>query len=350
STSTDPLDNSGASNGAVYVFTRSGAAWQQQAYLKASVTDPHDAFGTSLALSADGLTLAIGVPNEDSTSTDPLDNSGASNGAVYVFTRSGAAWQQQAYLKAFVTDQNDSFGTSLALSADGQTLVVGAPGEDSSSTDPLDNSGSANGAVHVFTRSGAAWQQEAYLKASVPGSHDRFGTSLALSADGLSLVVGAPGEDSTSADPLDNSGSDNGAVHVFTRSGATWQQEAFLKASVPDSNDRFGISLALSADGQTLAIGAPGERSAGTDPLDNSGGAYCGAAYIFRRSGATWQQQAFLKASVPDANDYFGVGLALSADGLTLAVGANQESSIATGIGGDANDDSAQSSGAAYLF
>ncbi|CDN89926.1 Integrin alpha beta-propellor repeat-containing protein [Hydrogenophaga intermedia] len=349
SASTNPLDNSGWDNGAVYVFTHSGDAWQQQAYLKASNTDQSDRFGTSLALSADGQTLAIGAPRERSTSTNPLDDSGWDNGAVYLFTRSGDAWQQQAYLKASVPDQNDRFGASLALSADGQTLAIGADGDDGASTDPLDDSGSGNGAVYVFTRSGVAWQQQAYLKASVTDQHDRFGTSLTLSADGQTLAIGADGENSANTDPLDNRGSDNGAVYIFTRSGEAWQQRAYLKASVTDQHDRFGTSLALSADGQTLAIGADGENSASTDPLDNSG-PESGAVYVFTRSGEAWQQQAYLKASVIDQNDRFGISLALSADGQTLAIGADQESSAATGIGGNPSDNSKSASGAVYLF
>jgi len=344
----DPDNKTGFANGAVYVFTRSNGHWQQTAYLKASNTDPYDRFGFSVTLSADGQTLAVGAPGEGSVGPDPLEDNGSDNGAVYVFTRIGDAWQQTAYLKAAVTDPADKFGDSLAISAlsvDGQTLVIGAPGEDGATSDPNDNNGADNGAVYVFTRSGDTWQQRAFLKAAVTDQYDNFGDSLSLSADGLTLAVGAAGENSATTDPHNNGSLDSGAAYVFTRSGDAWQQQAFLKATVTGGNDLFGSSLALSPDGRALAIGAPGEYSAGTDPLDNSG-VEIGAAYIFTRSGDTWQQQAYLKAFNTGLYDRFGTSLALSAGGQRLVVGAPGERSN----GSNPLDDSGLANGAAYVF
>ena len=138
----------------MYVFTRGGATWSQQAYVKASNTDSEDRFGYSLALS--GESLAVGADREDSGATgvngDESDNSLLDSGAVYLFSRSGAAWSQQAYIKAAVTDSGDFFGYSVALSDD--TLAAGAPGEDSIATgvdgDALDNSLSGAGAAYAF--------------------------------------------------------------------------------------------------------------------------------------------------------------------------------------------------------
>ncbi|MEB2347675.1 MAG: integrin, partial [Comamonadaceae bacterium] len=145
----------------------------------------------------------------------------------------------------------------------------------------------------------------------------------------------------------------SGAVYIFTRSGSTWSQQAYVKASNTGADDEFGASLALSADGGTLAVGAFGEKSNATgidgDQANNSA-AYSGAVYVFTRSGSTWSQQAYVKASNTDADDYFGRRLALSADGSTLAVGAYLEDSNATGIGGDQANNSAGSSGAVYLY
>jgi hypothetical protein len=97
-------DDSAPDSGAVYVFTRSGGVWSQQAYVKASNTGPGDSFGFSLALSADGNTLAVGAYLENSNATgiggNQADNSALDSGAVYVFTRSGGVWSQQAYIKA----------------------------------------------------------------------------------------------------------------------------------------------------------------------------------------------------------------------------------------------------------
>src|SRR6266705_2453345 len=102
----------------------------------------------------------------------------------------------QAYVKASNTGAADEFGFAVALSSDGNTLVVGAPGEASAGAE-TDNSAPSAGAVYVYTRSGAAWSQQAYIKASNPGAGDQFGTSVALSSNGNTLAVGAPGEDSS---------------------------------------------------------------------------------------------------------------------------------------------------------
>jgi hypothetical protein len=141
-------------------------------------------------------------------------------------------------------------------------------------------------------------------------------------------------------------------VYVFSRSGSTWSQQAYVKASNTGADDSFGYSVALSADGNTLAVGATGEDSnaigIGGDQTNNSAG-QSGAVYVFSRSGSTWSQQAYVKASNTGADDGFGYSVALSADGNTLAVGATGEESNATGIGGDQTNNSA-SAGAVYLY
>jgi hypothetical protein len=347
----DQTDNSAANASAVYVFTHSGTTWSQQAYIKASNTDPDDFFRGSLALSADGNTLALGLDAEDSTATgidgDQTDNSATDAGAVYVLTRSGAIWSQQAYVKASNTDAGDLFGRSVALSADGNTLAVGAVSEDSAATgidgDQTNNSVDTAGAVYDFTRAGSTWSQQAYVKASNTEALDTFGHAIALSADGNTLAVGAPGEDGAATgingDETDNSASFSGAVYVFTRAGSTWSQQAYVKASNTEFNDVFGGSLALSsADGNTLAVGVSGEDSSATgidgDQTSNSVDT-AGAVCVFTRAGSTWSQQAYVKASNTELNDHFGRAVALDGSGTTLAVGAILEDSLATGIGGD---------------
>ena len=146
-------DNSARNSGAVYIFTRSGRTWSQQAYLKASNTGARDNFGHSVSLSGD--TLAVGASYEDSNATgvngSQSDNSARNSGAVYVFTRSGTTWSQQAYLKASNTDAGDLFGSSVSLSGD--TLAVGAKSESSSATgvngNQKDNGADGSGAVYV---------------------------------------------------------------------------------------------------------------------------------------------------------------------------------------------------------
>ena len=153
-------DNSALSAGAVYVFTRSGSSWSQQAYVKASNTEAGDGFGRSPALSGDGNTLAVGANSEDSNATGidgiQTNNLARGAGAVYVFTRSGSAWSQQAYVKASNTGAEDLFGQSVALSGDGSALAVATPNEDSSATgingNQTDDSAVQAGAAYLYWR------------------------------------------------------------------------------------------------------------------------------------------------------------------------------------------------------
>jgi len=351
-------DNSAASAGAVYVFTRDGAGlWSQQAYIKASNSQADDQFGRSVAISGD--TLAVGVEQEDSSATgingDQTDNSATNSGAAYVFARDGAGmWSQQAYIKASNSGANDWFGT-LALSGD--TLVVGARGEDSAATglngDQSGNSVLEAGAVYVFTRDGGGlWSQQAYVKSFNTDVNDWFGYSVALSGD--TLAVGAFLE-SSAAMGVNGNGADNrstfsGAAYVFTRNGlGQWSQQAYVKASNTQADDRFGYSVAISGD--TLAVGALFESSAATgingNQADNSV-IRAGAVYVFTRDGAgAWSQQSYVKASNPEADDRASF-VALSGD--TLAVGAGPEDSSATGINGDETNNNAVISGAVYVF
>ncbi len=359
------FDDSAANSGAVYIFAYTGNLWRQQAYIKASNTRAGNAFGAALSLSADGDTLVVGAPLESSNATgingDQTDNSASMSGAVYIFTRSGVTWSQLAYIKASNAQGGDLFGGALSLSSDANTLAVGAYGESSNAVgidgNQADNSAAVSGAAYIFTRSGAAWHQQAYVKPSNTDALDEFGAALRLSGDGNTLAVGATGESSaaTGIDAIqgDNSASDSGAVYVFTRDAGAWTQQAYIKASNAQAGDAFGDSLGLSDDGDALAVSAPLESgdAAGIsgDQSDNSA-PQSGALYIFSRSAAAWRQQAYVKASNSDAQDQFGWSLSLAGDGKTLAVGAVNEASAAMGIGGDQSDNSADRSGAVYVF
>jgi hypothetical protein len=362
-------NNLASESGAVYIFTRLGAAWTQQAYVKASNAEAGDKFGLSVSLSSDGNTLAVGAFNEDSAATgvngDQSSNTATNAGAAYVFTRSGTTWTQQAYIKASNTgatfDDLDQFGFSVGLSGDGNTLAVGAPGENSNATgingNQGNNSAAFSGAVYVFTRSGGAWTQQAYVKGSNTAASDSFGARVGLSSDGGTLAVGAIGEDSNATgingDQANNSASGSGAAYVFTRSGGTWSQQAYVKASNTGASDEFAAAIALSGDGNTLAVGATMEDSSATgingDQAGNSASG-SGAVYVFIRSGGVWSQQAYVKASNTDAGDQFGYGVALSDDGSRLAIAAREEDGNASGMNGNQASNSAVGSGAAYVF
>jgi len=275
---------------------------------------------------------------------------GCTGSAVIDVTSSLA--EAVGYFKASNPAVGDQFGARVALSADGNTLAVGAITQD----DP----GADAGAVYVFVRDGVgSWSQQAYVKASNIETGDAFGQGLALSADGDTLAVGAPGEDGgvtgIDGNQASNTASGSGAVYVFGRDGAgTWSQAAYIKASNTGVADSFGTSASLAADGDTLAVGAHQEDGHFTgingDPTSNAA-TNSGAAYVFVRDGAgTWAQQAYVKASNTNANDWFGQSLALAGDGDTLVVGAYGEDSNSVGIDGNQLGNSAGDAGAAYVF
>jgi hypothetical protein len=260
-------NNEAPDSGAVYVFERTGADWSQEAYIKASNTDENDYFGRSVSLSNDGDILAVGAPNEDGE-----DGFAFNSGAVYVFARIETDWSQQAYIKASnAGDKGDYFGYSVSLSKYGNILAVGAHGEGSDAkgingnekNDDKPNSG----AVYVFARIGTDWSQKAYIKASNTDENDYFGRSVSLDADGNTLAVGAIWERSSAKGingggdaELNNGALGAGAVYVFTLTASGWSQQAYIKASNAGENDYFGRSVRLDADGNTLAVGANGER------------------------------------------------------------------------------------------
>ncbi|MBL9170912.1 MAG: alpha/beta fold hydrolase [Verrucomicrobiales bacterium] len=360
-------------SGAAYVFVRSAGVWTQQAYLKPAAvgtTQEHDAFGTSVAVSGD--TVVVGAPGESSSTTgvnstpnEILREGGGFFGAAYVFVRSAGLWTQQAYLKPAAvgtTQENDAFGASVAVSGD--TVVVGAAGEDSDTTGvnstPNDSWSSFNsGAAYVFVRSAGVWTQQAYLKSAAVGTtqeRDAFGASVAVSGD--TVVVGAHGESSSTTgvnSTPDKKASASGAAYVFVRSAGLWTQQAYLKPAavgITQGGDFFG---AVAVSGDMVVVGASGESSntTGVNSTPNEGAVASGAAYIFVRSAGLWTQKAYLKPAAvgtKQGNDRFGGSVAVSGD--TVVASAAFEDGSATGVNGTPNDTGGQffDSGAAYVF
>jgi hypothetical protein len=279
------------------------------------------------------------------------------------------------YLKAGYSGRYQEFGSAIALSADGSVLAVGVPWDGSAATgiggNPVNgcygevpaNCSEASGAVYVYTRSGSTWSAPVYIKADNIGTgngYDEFGASVALSADGTVLAVGAPGESSGSRVAPDETAIEAGAVYVYVRgTDGSWSGPQYLKASNPDAGDRFGSSVALSSDGTVLAVGAPYEDSGttGVNSVPDNNAFSAGAVYVFARSGASWSDPVYVKASNTHAFDGFGSSVALNSDGSMLAVGAPYEGSPATGVGGSQIVDCGPgmpicswSSGAVYLY
>jgi len=344
--------------------------WYQEAYIKAANNNINDFFGNSVSLSGD--TLAVGSNYEDSNQTTitngataSSDNSNGASGAVYIYKRSGNSWAQEAYIKASNNDSTDVFGDSISISGD--TLAVGAYLEDSNETTitngataSVDNSNGSSGAVYIYKRSGNSWAQEAYIKASNNNSDDMFGQKVAISSD--TLAVGVRREDSNQTTitngataSSDNSNSNSGAVYIYKRGASSWAQEAYIKASNNGGYDYFGGSISIGGD--TLAVGANSEDSNqttitnGTTASSNNSNSSSGAVYIYRRSGSTWAQEAYIKASNNNSLDYFGGGVSISGDTLAVAATGEDSNEITITNGTTASgDDSNSNSGAVYIY
>ena len=236
-------------------------------------------FGTSVALSGDGTTALIGAPDDNTTGV----------GAAWVFTLSNGVWTQQAKLTQSDDSGNIGFGASVALSGDGNTALIGAS----------KNLGLEARAAWVFTRSGSTWTQQAEITDPLPsdGRDDLFGNSVALSGDGNTALIGGLGT--------------GGAAWVFKRSGSTWTQqgERLTGSGAGGEEINIGSSVALSADGNTALIGDAGDSAA------------WGAAWMFTRSDGVWTQLGGPLVPDSDALYYFGQSVALSGDGNTALVG-----------------------------
>ena len=307
-------------SGAAYVFTRSGGVvWDAGVKLTASDGAPYDNFGISVAV--DGNTLVIGAPGDDDNGTD--------SGSAYVFTKDpdSGEWTRKAKLTASDGEALDYFGHSVAVS--GNTVLVGAYLDDREETDTetgLEDSGS----VYVFLKpSSTGWADgnETVKLAAAAADDDNFGTSVAL--DGNTAVIGAPGDD--------DKGTDSGSAYFFTRDGlGNWDAGVELTADDGKPGDSFGISVTV--DGDTAVVGAYQHDPIAPDSDPNSPSYLldAGAAYVFTKNSDGWSQSVKLTADDRATGDYFGYSVAVN-DG-TVLVGAYQD------------DDKGTDSGSAYIF
>lgn len=284
--------------GSAYVFLRTGTTWSLQQKLTASDAGRFDRLGYSVALEGD--TAVVGA-FADNTSA------GADAGSAYVFVRSGGTWSQQQKLTAGDGQASALFGSSVGIRGD--TAAVGAYAHDGLA-------GANQGAEYVFMRSAGTWSQHQKLTSSGAEANQFFGAGTGF--DGTTLVVGAPGDDSTA-------GTDSGLAYVFGLDAGTWTERQALGAPEPASGDQFGTSVAV--DGARLVAGAPLD--------DTSGGSDAGAAYSFSLE-STWIAEAALTASDGAAGDRLGVSAAVGGD--TALAGANGDD---TAGGADAGSASA---------
>jgi hypothetical protein len=284
------------------------AAGTEPAVAEAAGVEAH--FGSSAALSADGSTLVVGAPGYDKA-----------RGGAWVFAREGSSWKPQSggqltpgelpsgggeectatpgsceecteEPKASPAEEGEcAFGASVALSADGNTAIVGNP-----------TSSSSPGAAWIFTRSeSGAWARSAKLSGANTPRDGRFGRSVALSADGDVALVGDP-----------SAANGRGSAWVFEREGSSWTAIGEISSAGSGAFAHFGRSVALSGDGSLALIGAPGEDE------------FAGAVWTFTRSGTVWtrQEAKAVTEQGAKAGDHFGKSVALSADGSTALIGA----------------------------
>jgi nucleoside-specific outer membrane channel protein Tsx len=263
--------------------------------LTASDGAADDQFGYSVAIAGDYALVGARFD----------DDKGVDSGSAYIFKRDGTSWNQQAKLTASDGAAGDRFGYSVAIA--GEYALVGALYDDDKGV----NSGSA----YIFKRDGTSWNQQAKLTASDGAAGDQFGWSVAIAGD--YALVGALYD----ADKGVNSGS----AYIFKRDGISWNQQAKLTASDGAAGDQFGHSVAIA--GEYALVGAH---------LDDDNGTDSGSAYIFKRDGTSWNQQAKLTASDGAAGDQFGYSVAIAGD--YALVGARLD------------DDNGSASGSAYIY
>jgi hypothetical protein len=259
----------------------------------------------AIGAASQGKSVALSADGNTAIIGAPFDNGFV--GAAWVFVRSGGGWSEQAKLTGADTSGISLFGSSVALSSDGNTALIGGNADNNLS-----------GAAWVFTRSGSQWSQQGpKLVGTGASGQAEQGWSVALSGDGNTAAVGGPSDDNVPG------GSGLGAVWVFVRSGSTWTQQAKLTDTGGGTFTNQGDAVSISSDGATILIGGTGEN-------DTAVSMAAGAAWVFVKSGVTWTQQAMLIGSGAIGLAGQGISVGLSSNGNTAIVGGNFDSN---GIG-----------------
>lgn len=361
--------------GAVYIFKRTNMSWSETTYVKAVINTKDLNFGSALALSGDGKTLAVATPYEST----PI------NGVIRLNTLSSSSARSCYNYNASNSSSNSSltFSSSSSSSSSSFSSNSSAISSQGSSTSSVSPGGTGSGGIYIYREVNNTWTEEAFIKGADTTKDDRFGNSIALSADGTLLAVGAPGNATSLKGELEKAVIESdefvltgGAVYIFkftTPEGlGTWSQQTKIKSNYNFLSQEFGFSVALSGDGSTLAVGVPGDWSKATgieseipkagegigtdfilakDFIANQGNSNAyGSTYIYTSNGDTWIRQAYIKASNAKLSYQFGGAVTLSHNGNILAVSSLIESSRAKGINGNEADTGAFYSGAAYLF
>ncbi|SPD74472.1 exported hypothetical protein [uncultured Desulfobacterium sp.] len=288
-------DDGGYDAGSAYIFLRDGAVWAEQTQLLASDSAGSDDFGISVSISGDYA--IVGASGDD--------DGGSLSGSAYIFKREGLIWAQQAKLTGSDAAAGDLFGNSVSINGD--YAIIGAYSND--------DGGADSGSAYIFKREGSIWLEQAKITASDAAASDYFGYSVSI--DGEVAVVGAHLND--------DKGANSGSAYIFRREGTIWTEQAKLIPSDAAADDYFGYPVSINGD--CAIIGAY---------RNDDGGSNSGSAYIFKRDGSIWAEQAKLTASDAASYDYFGLSVSINGD---YAV-----------VGAYGDDDKGSSSGSAYLF
>lgn len=272
--------NGSSDTGAAYVFTRSGTSWSQRKKLVASDAASFDRFGTGLAIH-NGY-IVIGAYLEG----------GGNDGSAYVYQGSGSSWSQRTILGPSPTANDIYFGSGCAM--DGNTIVVSGSGDNGNT-----------GAAYVFTGSGSSWSQQAKLVGSNQSNNHR---GAAVAIDGDTILYGCGQGDNSN-------GTDAGEAYIFTRSGSTWTEQAYLEADDGAGGDRFGHAVALYGD--IALVGAY---------LNDTTGTTAGKVYIFERSAGVWSQIGKYQSNSPAASQQFGISLGMT--DTTAVIGTNSNTAF----------------------
>lgn len=343
-------------NSGVYLFKKSGTSWVQEYKI------PTEYYNPVLCLDYEGKTLLLGCP------TDSI-NGFFRVGSVHVYARANTTWAYSAriLLPESSAAGNENFGTSVAITPEGNTCVIGAPG--------ITADGVARGSAYVYSKNGASWTQTAQLFDVNGVEGDGVGSSVSISDDGTKIAIGASNATRFSAWYC-------GIAYVFKLNGSNWEQEALLYASNKVSQGGFGRSIQLSGDATRLLVGSAsgfgyvfrysatwteetkltGGRSMGIDRtgtriiIGNSGYSIgdvyvgLGCFYSFSRSGTTWSSATTVTPSNKKSGLQFGTSVSLSADGGRAVIGAYEQATGGSigmvGSGGS----SPTTSGRVYIF
>lgn len=272
--------------GAVWMFVRNGTVWSQQGSKLVGIGSSGTSLqGTSVSLSGDGNRLAVGAAGDN-----------AYKGAVWLFARQGSGWYQRGDKLSLPMDGIgvSRFGTAVACSGDGGTLLVGGPYDDN-----------RKGATWIYSVSDCQWSLQGKVIGSGTSSQMLQGCAVSVSDEGGTAIIGGSADNNL-----------QGAAWVFKRVSNVWSEQAKLNGNWLDGASRQGSSVSLSADGNTAIVGGFGDNTSK------------GAMWVYKRTGSSWAQMGGKLSGTGAVGAAFqGASVSVSADGKTALIGGAADAS-----------------------